>query len=65
MSLANPEMPATKWVAEIDGHVLASRRIGQRLYLVSRFSPYLPGFVTGANYPPYAAANQQIFSRQS
>jgi uncharacterized secreted protein with C-terminal beta-propeller domain len=39
MSLANPEAPATRWTAQIDGHNVASRRIGDRLYLVTRFVP--------------------------
>ena len=47
ISLANPEAPATRWTAQIDGHNVASRRIGDRLYLVTRFVP--------AVTPAYAA----------
>ena len=39
MSVANPEAPARRWTAQIDGHSVASRRIGDRLYLVTRFVP--------------------------
>jgi hypothetical protein len=41
MSLATPEAPTTRWRAEFDGTVLTSRRIGDRLYVVSRFVPQL------------------------
>ncbi len=39
--VANPEAPARRWRAEIDGHFIATRRIGSRLYVVSRFAPWL------------------------
>ena len=61
-SLANPALPVTRWTAEIDGHLLASRRIGDRLYLVSRFAPTLPGFVPGATGTQLAANNQVLAS---
>ena len=32
----------SKWVAQVDGHLVASRRIGNRLYLVTRWSPAPP-----------------------
>jgi uncharacterized secreted protein with C-terminal beta-propeller domain len=32
----------SKWVAQVDGHLVASRRIGNRLYLVTRWSPTPP-----------------------
>lgn len=47
-SLATPERPASTWLAEIDGYLVASRRIGDRLYLITRYVPYLQGFVYGA-----------------
>jgi hypothetical protein len=38
---------ATRFSASIDGHPVASRRIGDRLYVVSRFVPAIPGFTFG------------------
>ena len=61
-SLANPALPATRWTAEIDGFLLASRRIGGRLYLVSRFAPAVPGFVPGAGSATQIATNGQILA---
>src|SRR5262249_39319780 len=58
--LTTPSAPATRWRAEIDGFLVSSRRIGQRVYVVSRFVPYLAGFSYG--YPPAATANQQILA---
>src|SRR5262249_11814978 len=39
MSLATPDAPSTRWRAEMDGYVLTSRRIGDRIYVVTRFVP--------------------------
>jgi uncharacterized secreted protein with C-terminal beta-propeller domain len=54
-----PSLPVTKWRAEIDGHFVSSRRIGQRLYVISRYVPDLPGFVASSNA---ASANEQILA---
>lgn len=62
LSTLNPAVPTTRWRAEIEGHVVASRRIGERVYVVSRFVPYLPGFAYGATYPPAVATNQQMLA---
>jgi len=62
MSRAVPEAPATLWRVEVDGHMIASRRIGDRLYVVTRFVPYLAGFIYGANYSPYAEMNRQLLA---
>ena len=43
--------PQSKWAAQVDGSIVASRRIGNRLYLVTRWSPTPP---VGFTY--YAAA---------
>jgi uncharacterized secreted protein with C-terminal beta-propeller domain len=55
-------LPTTRWRAEIDGYPVASRRIGNRLYVISRFVPYLTGFVFGTSYAPSVAANQAILA---
>jgi uncharacterized secreted protein with C-terminal beta-propeller domain len=62
LSTSTSDIPVTRWRAEIDGHVVASRRIGERLYVVSRFVPYLAGFVYGTSYPPAVATNQQLLA---
>ncbi len=56
-------LPVSRWRAEIDGNVVSSRRIGSRLYVVSRFAPRLEGFSYAATYPPALAANQQLLAR--
>ena len=43
-SLANPARPASRWWAELDGHLLTSLRIGERLYVVTRHAPTIQGF---------------------
>lgn len=62
MKTSNAGLPITRWRAEIEGNIVASRRIGQRLYVVSRFVPWLNGFTYGAAYPPAVVANQQLLT---
>ena len=46
----NAIAPQSKWSAQLDGSMVASRRIGNRLYVITRSSPTLP---SGFSY--YAA----------
>jgi uncharacterized secreted protein with C-terminal beta-propeller domain len=62
MDLANPEAPATRWRARIEGHFIATRRIGSRLYVVSRFAPVVPGYRLGATDPASVEANRRILA---
>ncbi len=62
MSTANPGAPVTSWRAEIEGHLLSSRRIGERLYLVTRHIPSLTGFIFGTSYAPAVATNRQVLA---
>ena len=59
MDASDPSRLATRWRAEFDGHILSSRRIGKRLYVISRFVPFLQGFSYGATLQPAVGANQQ------
>jgi len=56
------DLPATLWRAEIEGHVVTTRRIGDRLYVVSRYVPYLQGFHYGASYEPYLTRNRELLA---
>ena len=51
--------PAARWHAQIDGHLVSSRRIGDRLYVVTRFVPTVPGFFPGATNPASISSNRQ------
>jgi hypothetical protein len=44
----SPEQPARSWSLEFDGSLLASRRIDDILYLVTRYSPTVEGII---DYP--------------
>ena len=63
MSLAMPDLPQTTWRAEIDGFVVASRRIGDRVYVVSRHVPYLPSFSYGASSLEAVAQNRALLAK--
>ena len=62
LDISSPEQPVTRWRADIDGYIVASRRVGSKLYVVSRFTPYLSGFVFGATSPAQVADNQGILA---
>jgi beta propeller domain-containing protein len=62
MDASHPEQPVTKWRAEIDGYLLATRRIGNRLYVVTRFVPRVAGLAYGAVTGPLADANRQVLA---
>lgn len=54
--------PVTRWRALIEGHILSTRRVGERVYVVTRFVPNLPGFTFGAYYAPERAANRALLA---
>ncbi len=60
--LENPESPVSRWRADIEGTLVSSRRIGSRLYLVSRYFPFVPNFIYGATTPAAMLANQQLIA---
>jgi len=55
-------LPVTRWRAQIDGTLVSSRRIGGRLYVVSRFVPWIAGFSYGVGFEPYASVNRQLLA---
>lgn len=62
LSRAVPMAPSTVWRAEIDGYLISSRRVGNRVYLVTRFVPSIPGFAIGSTYAPTVEANRQLLA---
>lgn len=56
-------MPATRWRAQIDGSLVSSRRVGQRLYVVSRFVPWIAPFNYGATSEPFVSTNRLLLSQ--
>lgn len=50
--VSNPAEPDQSWKVEIDGYLQESRKIGNILYLVTQYSPYIPGL----NYYPQSNA---------
>lgn len=52
--------PSDLWNLEIDGSLLSSRRIGDTLYLVTRYSPAIEGIVSYPQSEEEIAANQAL-----
>ncbi|MBZ0250117.1 MAG: beta-propeller domain-containing protein [Burkholderiales bacterium] len=60
LDLGNPEAPASRWRAQVDGHFIATRRIGSRVFVVSRFAPTVPGYQYGTSNPAVLEANRRL-----
>jgi uncharacterized secreted protein with C-terminal beta-propeller domain len=58
--LANPEAPASRWRGEISGQLVSSRRIGERLYVVLRSTPNVPGYQSYAYTDAQRSANRAL-----
>lgn len=58
---ADPGRPRPLWRARFDGHLVSSRRVGDLLYLVQRWTPEVPGLRTGGMGG--VAANDVAFNR--
>lgn len=61
-STTKPDASFPLWSAQIDGHIVTSRRIGDRLYVVTRFTPSLPGYVDNASSQSAIDANRQLLA---
>lgn len=44
-NISNPDKPSNIIRLSIDGYLIASRRIGETLYIVSRYTPYIEGYL--------------------
>jgi hypothetical protein len=58
--VGDPERPRSVSRVSVDGRLLSSRRIGNRLYLVTRFGPELPGYVPHPRDPAERERNERI-----
>lgn len=59
--LFDPGMPASKWRATLSGQLVSSRRIGNQLYVVTRFTPDIPGYVSFPYTDAQRAGNRALF----
>lgn len=57
----DPLAPASRWFARFDGHLVASRRVGDRLVLVLRHAVELGGIVAAPSTDVQRAANRRLF----
>lgn len=56
-----PEAPRSQWFARFDGHLVSSRRVGDRLVLVLRHATQLPGIYRAPGSEAQRAANRRLF----
>ncbi len=57
----NPFAPRSRWSASFDGHLVASRRVGDRLVLVLRHAVEIGGIVTAPTTEAQRANNRRLF----
>jgi hypothetical protein len=62
-SRTDPARPQSRFYAEFDGHLVASRRIGRTLYLVHRSTTFPAGWRTAVNPAQSADLNRDILAR--
>lgn len=60
--LANPAAPVSRYKAKLPGTMVSSRRIGDRLYMVTRFTPNIPGYMSYAYTDAQRAANRDVLA---
>ncbi len=60
--VSDPSTPELEFDALVDGTFVDSRRIGNTLYLVSRYSPQVPGIAYNVTTPAEQAGNQAILA---
>lgn len=58
---ADPFAPRSRWVAAFEGHLVSSRRVGDRLVLVLRHAVGIGGIVTAPSTDAQRAANRRLF----
>ncbi len=60
VQIDNPAQPTVKTTLQFDGHLVSSRRIGEVLYLVTRFNPYLKDYITYPGTPEEEDRNKTL-----
>jgi len=60
LDLSSPARPISRWRAKLSGAMVSSRRIGDRLYVVTRFTPNLPGYAAYAPTEAVREANRAL-----
>jgi len=58
--LQTPETPSEQWKIEIEGNLEGSRRIGNMLYLVTRYVPNIDGIEYAASSDEQKRANERL-----
>jgi len=61
--VSNPENPVQAHHLSLDGHLLASRRIGESLYLVTRYTPEVEGLIFFPSTSEEEASNAALLEQ--
>ena len=54
--------PELRFSATLDGHFIESRRVGNTVYLITRYSPFIDGIVPWVTTPAEADGNRAVLS---
>jgi len=65
VDVENPNNPQGDWSIEIDGSIIKSRKVGNMLYLVSRFDPWVRGLIYERGNPTAREDNEAVLKKAS
>jgi uncharacterized secreted protein with C-terminal beta-propeller domain len=60
LDISGPGTLVPRWEAKLSGSLVSSRRIGDRLYVVTRFTPNIPGYIGYASTDAQRATNRAL-----
>lgn len=64
-NVSNPAQPSSVISISIDGYIISSRRIGDTIYIVSRYTPYIEGFTTAPDTAKEEHDNASLLNNTS
>ncbi|WP_083601973.1 beta-propeller domain-containing protein [Thalassotalea sp. PP2-459] len=62
LDISSPEQAILQHTFTVDGRIIDSRKIGNKLYFLSSFSPYIPGLPLANNDAEHLANYRKIYS---
>jgi len=65
LDMNNPASPKLAWSLKLDGALIQSRKVGQMLYLVTRFDPWLEGLASEDSYMSLKEKNDMSLRKKN
>lgn len=62
LDVSTPSMPTADWQVEVDGSLIDSRKVGNTLYLITRYDPWLAGLTPEYGDTSIRELNEAVLS---